>query len=894
MRNLPTSWWLQQLGLPEYSRALEHHFALVEDLLHLSEAQLRELGVRNAAHRAHIMSSIRCLRAQVQRRDHLKPRAMQSVGGPAMLSRQTSLGSAGDLIVGRNHHCHPQQLASVRAAQAYPSTLHGTLPRKRPVGRAASCGVEQERSQPWLRQNHSSLMHKSEGYADGVKVPHAPGTAADWSADRLKRELESELKLDSEDVRSHAWYHGAIPRQVAESQLERDGDFLLRDSLSGAGGLVLSCRWAERPLHFRVERRTPTTSTAAAAAQQRSSGDGHHRRSLGDSYAIQPGGDGFGSVPSLVRFYVGNRQPVSPGQPGPGGFGPVCIARPVNRAVPLAYLAAVHRDAARLAELAAHGGSNDNNNSCGFDSFYRQERPERHAGCAGNHGAGGCCCGDGGGGGCDVRGHQGSSKRHQLTDTSYRNGMVFDWTQDGRASEAHAQGNTLPGYGTGADIWRDGLRRTPTWSPKGLRSAQPSAHADLSWTTSPPPANGTSGAVPASGKHAEERLAGDSEPYHSLISPHKAMEALERDAAALRLESDVNAEFRRPTVETESTFRPLEFASLLLPPENKPLETGVLRRAKELQGECDVRTAARCIMLLDCEVARITGVTEELVLKMGVRSGLELLTLPHGRRLREDVIERFHALAIGLAVDVLGCTGCLEERAELLHRYVQLALELRGPLADLYGFSAVMHALMLPQVSRLERTWEVLRRAHTQSAVAFEKELKPFLLALQQGKVHVDARDTSVPHLLPLVSLLEEPMPPAEPSAAVPAWPPLPAERTGSGGDWEREWARGGASAGEAWEQPGDAGMEAVVAHLQAGREMARDAALYSANAERRLRGFSVDPATLETFRTEFHLRLYWGSRGCRAERHERLHKFHHILSALSARLESPQRHSEL
>ncbi|XP_078734100.1 breast cancer anti-estrogen resistance protein 3 homolog isoform X1 [Lampetra fluviatilis] len=887
------------------------------------------------------MSSIRCLRAQVQRRDHLKPRAMQSVGGPAMLSRQTSLGSAGDLIVGRNHHCHPQQLASVRAAQAYPTTLHGTLPRKRPVGRAASCGVEQERSQPWLRQNHSSLMHKSEGYADGVKVPHAPGTAAEWSADRLKRELESELKLDSEDVRSHAWYHGAIPRQVAESQLERDGDFLLRDSLSGAGGLVLSCRWAERPLHFRVERRTPTTATATAAAQQRSSGDGHHRRSLGDSYAIQPGGDGFGSVPSLVRFYVGNRQPVAPGQPGPGGFGPVCIARPVNRAVPLAYLAAVHRDAARLAELAAHGGagggSSDNNNSCGFDSFYRQER---HAGCAGNHGTGGtggCCCGDGGGGGCDVRGHQGSSKRHHLTDASYRNGMVFDWTQDGRASEPHAQGQTLPGYGTGADIWRDGLRRTPTWSPKGLRSAQPSAHADLSWTSPPPPANGPSGAVPASGKHAEERLAGDSEPYHSLISPHKAMEALQRDAAALRLESDVNAaaaaaaaakrslllppppgpareasavgggdagdgagdaaaaaEFRRPTVETESRFRPLEFASLLLPPENKPLETGVLRRAKELQGECDVRTAARCIMLLDCEVARITGVTEELVLKMGVRSGLELLTLPHGRRLREDVIERFHALAIGLAVDVLGCTGCLEERAELLHRYVQLALELRGPLADLYGFSAVMHALMLPQVSRLERTWEVLRRAHTQSAVAFEKELKPFLLALQQGKVRVDARDTSVPHLLPLVSLLEEPMPPAEPSAAGPACPPQPVERTGSGGDWEREWARGGATAGEAWEQPGDAGMEAVVAHLQAGREMARDAALYSANAERRLRGFSVDPATLETFRTEFHLRLYWGSRGCRAERHERLHKFHHILSALSARLESPQRHSEL
>ena len=36
--------------------------------------------------------------------------------------------------------------------------------------------------------------------------------------EKLRRELEEELKTNSEEPRSHAWYHGSIPRQVASSQ----------------------------------------------------------------------------------------------------------------------------------------------------------------------------------------------------------------------------------------------------------------------------------------------------------------------------------------------------------------------------------------------------------------------------------------------------------------------------------------------------------------------------------------------------------------------------------------------------------------------------------------------------------------------------------------------------
>lgn len=37
-------------------------------------------------------------------------------------------------------------------------------------------------------------------------------------SEKLHKELEEELKMDCEELRSHAWYHGAIPRQVRKGE----------------------------------------------------------------------------------------------------------------------------------------------------------------------------------------------------------------------------------------------------------------------------------------------------------------------------------------------------------------------------------------------------------------------------------------------------------------------------------------------------------------------------------------------------------------------------------------------------------------------------------------------------------------------------------------------------
>lgn len=55
-------------------------------------------------------------------------------------------------------------------------------------------------------------------------------------------------------------------------------------------------------------------------------------------------------------------------------------------------------------------------------------------------------------------------------------------------------------------------------------------------------------------------------------------------------------------------------------------------------------------------------------------------------------------MAIGVAVDILGCTGSVEERASTLNRIILVALELKDSVGDLFAFTALMKALDLPQV----------------------------------------------------------------------------------------------------------------------------------------------------------------------------------------------------
>lgn len=69
------------------------------------------------------------------------------------------------------------------------------------------------------------------------------------------------------------------------------------------------------------------------------------------------------------------------------------------------------------------------------------------------------------------------------------------------------------------------------------------------------------------------------------------------------------------------------------------------------------------------------------------------------------IFVRHHLISLGVAVDILGCTGTVSQRATVLHKVILLAQALKEHTHNLYSFSAVMKALEMHQVSKIKKLW---------------------------------------------------------------------------------------------------------------------------------------------------------------------------------------------
>jgi len=79
------------------------------------------------------------------------------------------------------------------------------------------------------------------------------------------------------------------------------------------------------------------------------------------------------------------------------------------------------------------------------------------------------------------------------------------------------------------------------------------------------------------------------------------------------------------------------YDSQFLPPDNKPLDSSAISIMKSLILDTPPQVLARHLTLFDINLMRIVG---DLDVGFGLFSGLELITLPQGSYLRQDVIER--------------------------------------------------------------------------------------------------------------------------------------------------------------------------------------------------------------------------------------------------------------
>ncbi|XP_041695289.1 breast cancer anti-estrogen resistance protein 3 isoform X1 [Coregonus clupeaformis] len=861
-------------------------------------------------------------------------------------SRQCSLASSMDLLSSR------PAVPELPPAGYHSVSIHGTLPRRKKGAPAQGpvCSWDMYSHMGTLphparaRLPSSPLIHniieEHQPYHTGREGHSAyrdPSSSMDptmeyvkfsrdkyimeGTPEKLRKELEEELKMGSEEPCSHAWYHGAIPRQVAENLIQRDGDFLIRDSLSSPGNYVLTCQWKNSPQHFKINKMVVAMNEAYSRVQ----------------YLFEK--EGFDSVPALVRYYVGNRKPVTE------VVGAI-IFQPINRALPLRCLeekygvACVRVEAGltlperksqtskRLSLNIMNGHTQDqslgrgnllrNKDKCGSQPACLNHVQERR---------------------WPLKTHQSESflplgsrpqpqsqlMEHQPRPQSpvFRTGsepalsptvprrLAFE-TQAGeaiRGSESQLCPKPPP---KPSKVPSMRIPRSPRLQPlaplaspapgppvpplkhkkqhliQALQPPQPPCPEVNYFELSPcSPAEWDRLQAPGLGPQPNnnnninsyvERLRTEESERSSRGSKldrssyHHAIEALENGSEEEEVEQERKGEieetgeekersFRRPVLETASAFQPGEFESRLLPAENKPLEMSVLKRAKELLVQKEPHIIAMHILMADCQVARVLGVSEEVKGQMGVSSGLELVTLPHGRQLRRDLMERHHTMAIGVAVDILGCTGSLEERTATLNRIIMVALELKDSMGDLYAFSSIMKALDMPQITRLDHTWTMLRRKYTQTAIIYEKSLKPFYKGLYEGTADMPLTGTTMPLLMPLLILMERPAVAFEGM--------------------------------ELWES-NDQGCEIMLRHLDEARSVAHNADAYTANTEHVLKDFQADEDLLEIFKTDFQLRLLWGSRGAAVNQMERYDKFTLILTALSRKLEPAVKHTEL
>lgn len=85
------------------------------------------------------------------------------------------------------------------------------------------------------------------------------------------------------------------------------------------------------------------------------------------------------------------------------------------------------------------------------------------------------------------------------------------------------------------------------------------------------------------------------------------------------------------------------------------------------------------------------------------------------------------------------------------------------------------------------------------------------------------------------------------------------------------------------WENSApDCGLTIIWSHLEASRKLTESLPLFRRNAEIVLEGCRSDELLSDAFRTEFHIKFLWGSRGSMVAPEERHMKFIQVLDAMA------------
>ncbi|XP_033643142.1 breast cancer anti-estrogen resistance protein 3-like isoform X2 [Asterias rubens] len=818
--------WLKALELEQYVPMFLQYQA-VENILHLSERHLSEIGVTNSAHRARLASNLVYIREKLKR--------TSIAGSPLSTFTQPRPRSS----IGGSPYSSPNPSPSTKTSFRY-----STIPE----------GVTTE-----LPPSPSYL--KMDLY--------------DTSPEELRKELESELKLPNDDIRSHAWFHGGISRDKVEKLLVSDGDFLIRDSISQPGNYVLSVRWRSAPMHFVINRVILQANSPYASVQ----------------YQFEK--ECFDSIPSLVRFYIGNARPISQ-------TSGAVIRQPINRSVPLSFIdskyAAINRSQAsaytygvlprRVVTPRLTLKQDSFRQRSGSQPSVRMSVVDNAA--LGRSESSPTINGPVNGFGMP---EVGSTNEHKPLGRTGSEPILESPDRDYAQPTTPSEGSTktievappLPPMRnkTPSQNVTNGNIAPPVEPPKVSNSSfdSPSMFINdhvyseieqydplpVRFSVLHDKSNDKPAVVEENGNEVEPELKPrkrHSDTRNSVLDADYSKVAENDKDVEDKLEKLVTP---LPQVEESSCILLSSFKTTLMGDDNKPLEGTILAEGKQRILDTDPVVLAKHITKLDFEMSRITDTTKK-------QPGLEVITLPQGAQIRRDLLERYNCLKTWCAVSVLTCSDP-NQRIRMLNQWIQVAEALKGTIGNLFSFTAVMDGLGCKQLRQLKLSWELLRKNHTSSALNYETKLRSLLKSLNAGENAIPLTKTSIPHIVPVMQLLER------------DWTMLGST------DWSQPATKETLEVlptGESWEESTTGfGLDSLLNHLQNAHMFCQQTNLYRINANSKLMKFLPQDEILDSCRPEFHMRLLWGSKGATVGAAERYEKFDKILSVMAEKIET-------
>ncbi|XP_017878670.1 breast cancer anti-estrogen resistance protein 3 isoform X2 [Ceratina calcarata] len=664
--------------------------------------------------------------------------------------------------------------------------------------------------------------------------------------------LERELRLlDPRDLRSHAWYHGSTlrgGRKGAETEVPNDGDFLVRDCASQPGNYVLTVRWKGQPLHFVINRVVIQPETVYERAQ----------------YQFED--EAFDTVADLITFYVGSGRPISQASGAR-------IITPKPRCVPLTHVPASNQHC-----------SSPSSSSLSTGSPPRLPRKQQRS-----H---------------SLTAQHPPIDQHDARQTSNQQTTTHVPVQSSTLPRVPPIQNQPPSCSL--SLGRQKITRVisdPALQQQQQSILPASLNHQSSHATAPPKpprvpyaanyqqhahyhhhhhhhhhhhphphphhqgyqASGSdSGNGSGDSEFETNNSGGASNPSSSVPIKGVVIRSyynISNDGTngnngnEYELSAEEQLVVAAPSLEITTALDIEGFTTLLLPAgEHRPLDPTALRGVSGMLHDSAPRVLASHLTKIDLELALQPGIGNRNGL-----SGIELATLPHGRQARMDLIERSECLKLLVAVTVLAGATAIE-RAATISKWIKVAIDTKTALGNLYGFCGVMLGLCLPQIQRLANTWHLLRQKHTDEAFSFEAKLRPTLRAMNEC-TNPQAPNTTLPHLLP-IALLGERGPEDILGTAAPS----------------------GLTAAvlSPWENSApDCGLTIVWSHLESARKMSENLPLFRRNAEIVLEGSRSDELLSDAFRTEFHIKFLWGSRGATVAPEERHLKFTQVLDAM-------------